>query len=502
MSKDEQITSFLKKIMDSYTRNPDEEVDDEYIYSCLIKMNIPRNFYSIENGKQIIEGRYDLKENNYFNYWLEYYKEKNNIIGFIDPTMPNYCKLRNGSFSDWGTEQIKIYIPLDLKHILNGTTQIFDFLSRENIKHNSKVASKIRFDGIVIRVGNKEDCKKIIDFVNSQEYIKEGLIEPNPFSFSKDGITIASDGKLSFNTVISCLIKKYISFKRQNGSSESVNCEDFYHFVEETYKELFVEKKDTLNVLYKEFFNRDEKNAVLESPYMAQSYIDNFQNVFSLIINSHQPGFDFNSYLGYFDTISKGKVFNAYFESPLAGNGLDKFIYLLKNTIDNFCKYYDRESVIHILEQYINTGNPNFITRKGNLRESISTSGLREQCQYYMKNFEFNFTGLVGYMNNYLAGKVGYVNLDDKKEAINSAIFETVDKYDTYFMVKSIEGFLENKDADFYRCITRENGARDALKNLVSTEEIYNYFKNLDLTNEDKIYEYVESICLDVSRYH
>ena len=136
----------------------------------------------------------------------------------------------------------KLYIPLDKEHIRNGADLIFDYIKQNNIEHLSKIGADIRFDDIVIRLTNKKDVEKVINFVGSNEYLKEGLIKPNPFLYSKNNVAVACDGDLSFNNIISSLISNYINEKKLNNNLKEISVYDFYEYARNIYNDIFVKK--------------------------------------------------------------------------------------------------------------------------------------------------------------------------------------------------------------------------------------------------------------------
>ena len=116
---------------------------------------------------------------------------------------------------------------------------LFDFISVNNISHVSKIGKRIRFDDIVIRVADESDARMILDFVKNNRYMQEGLLKPNPFAFSKDGIALACDGNISYNNVISLLINNYIVDKKGKDLN-AIGFEDFYNFVIDIYINIFI----------------------------------------------------------------------------------------------------------------------------------------------------------------------------------------------------------------------------------------------------------------------
>ena len=117
---------------------------------------------------------------------------------------------------------------MDKEHIYKGVNDLFDFLSRQNIQHLSKVSINERFDDVVIRVNNVRCAKEIMKYVNQNDYIKQGLISPNPFAFTDGNISLVWDGMMSYNTVISNWISLYINQCKINNSLDNVSYIDFY----------------------------------------------------------------------------------------------------------------------------------------------------------------------------------------------------------------------------------------------------------------------------------
>lgn len=164
-----------------------------------------------------------------FNNWIERFGSKDNIDCFCSFSNKYFCQFVNGEVN---YEAIKMYVPLDEKHIFEGAKLIFDFLASNNISHRSKIASDIRVDDIVIRLWNVEDAKKLQSFLDNNAYIQEGLLSTHPFAFSCNGINYAYDGDTSYNMCLSVIISSYISnMKSQNADRSMINFDTFNSFL-------------------------------------------------------------------------------------------------------------------------------------------------------------------------------------------------------------------------------------------------------------------------------
>ena len=156
----------------------------------------------------------------------------------MDPKWQYFCQFISQKPNEDLTKNpnhIKLYIPLDAKHIYRGVDKIFNFLSSQNISHISKVDSNIRNDDIVIRLTNLDDAKKLIN----STYLQEGLMPPNPFLYQEGGIAMTCDGTLSFSNALSCMLTEYIKQKNTNHQLDSINVYDFYSFVNSLYQNLY-----------------------------------------------------------------------------------------------------------------------------------------------------------------------------------------------------------------------------------------------------------------------
>ena len=138
--------------------------------------------------------------------------------------------------------EIKVYIPLDVNHIEDGVYKIFKFLSNNNIKHTSKVRNgEISRDDVVVRLFSEEDARKLIDFVNNDDFFKTNTIEPNPFSIRAGRVGLVSDGMFSYNDFVNNIIYKFFRENEMRRFYEYViDEEDFIKWFRCYYEEMFI----------------------------------------------------------------------------------------------------------------------------------------------------------------------------------------------------------------------------------------------------------------------
>ena len=93
---------------------------------------------------------------------------------------------------------------------------------------------------ILIRVNTLEDAKTIIDFVDGNDYIKEGLIKVNPFIPNFKGIGITMDNCYAYNFVVAELIGEYIKKEKLENKLDEVSIENFNLFVKNKIENLMI----------------------------------------------------------------------------------------------------------------------------------------------------------------------------------------------------------------------------------------------------------------------
>lgn len=222
-----RIDDFLK-LMAGASKNG-YQINSEFVYSNLI-------YLGVENKRNDISGN--------FSKWIDYFSNVSNIFVFVDPSWSYFCQFVNdNNRKNFVSGDVKLYIPVDSEHIERSAKEIFDFLARENITHNSKIGKRVRFDDIVIRVESKEDADKIIQFVNKNKYIQSGMLPANPFTVKDNNIAIAWDGMLSYNNVVSSWVSEYINYEKDRNNLDNVSFSQFYSYVYAKSKSLFNEGK-------------------------------------------------------------------------------------------------------------------------------------------------------------------------------------------------------------------------------------------------------------------
>ena len=323
----------------------------------------------------------DINIDSAFNNWLTYYKDSNKLNAFVNPNWAYFCQfISKNRTAEKAQEHIKIYVPLDSNHIEGGAKMIFDFLSFNNISHLSKIGKNIRFDDIVIRLVNPEDADKLINYIKSNQYLQEGLINANPFAFQKDNIALACDGNQSYNSTVAGMIGMYIEERKKSNNLNKVNSYDFANFILSEYKKQFITKESNKLADKFEFTNSKE------------DYI-NYKEIFALMINAQNPNFKYKDFLNHYENCSGRK-------RSIQNNIIETNSLLLDAINEMINRFGDEQAGIKNVEAYIYSGNERLLTRNNNLRDRVTKSSLRETINKILTQRKIDFMTYCQEINN------------------------------------------------------------------------------------------------------
>ena len=278
---------------------------------------------------------------------------------------------------------IKIYIPIDSEHIEKSGKMIFEFLARENIVHLSKIGKCVRFDDIVIRTNNSESANKIIDFVNNNEYIKEGLLTCNPFAVNVDNISMAYDNTLSYNMVVSSWISSYINWECKNNNLDNVSFLRFRTFVEERFYSVF-EKGEGLQ----EFLDNLISDRVIKDGGFTEvrDYkLFDYYNITKILLMSMNKSIDKNKLFDFISNLSDksvqrngiGELRRKRLKIDTDNRGYsDNQRIAFKMAFNSMGRTYGYEETKKHFIKFIETGRYSCITRNDGARDMVISNGI------------------------------------------------------------------------------------------------------------------------------
>lgn len=471
------IDNFLKFFANIASQNPTHVFSRNEIYHELTRIGVPsyeRNF----------------KTSNLFNNWIQYYQNNPNCNVFVSEDWKYFCQfISTDRAAYYSNQHMKIYVPLKSTHIENGAKEIFNFLSNNNISHASKIGSDIRCDNIVIRLININDFSKLINFLNNNNYIQEGLLPANPFLFNINGIPVASDGTISFNATISHLIALYINNKTSTNELNTVNVDDFYLFVENYYKYSFSSKTGIYSLMSQ--FQIDS------------SMLVDYKNVFELILKSKDPNFRINDYIAHYQECSNPNIQNNKENdiiNLINGSNQNTNEYIEQKTNETFLyifdvmfkKYPNEDLVLNAINFYLIYGDLTKLTRENNLRDDIANSTFRQDLNNILlsKNIDFK-----EYAKKLLEQRK-QLNQNNNPQAIvydkDKFVLETIKKilitmsykYDKVTAIQNLINYVKTGKSSF---LTRFNNLRDEIDNSTFRQDLQEILTKLNITIEDYI---------------
>lgn len=349
-NREKQMTKFLKNVIQYTQKNGN--ITYEEVYSLLINYGLPKKDIGV-------------KINDLFEKWINRY-EKNNNINVYTSSNDYFCNFRNDKNSDSFKkyECIKLIIPLKGEYLLEGVNRIFDFLSTENIKHVSNVASEIRNDNVVIRVYNELDAKKIQQFVKNDDLIKQAVNKPNPFLVTDGLIAYTCNSTLSYDGQLSRYICEYVNILKTTGSLEYISLESFKSYISRRAKSYTTE--EGFNLLLEKY----------KSPYKILG-VYNISNVIDLSLSINTKVTDI---IKVFTTLSNEKyrknqinsirsLIDAKFQNNL------NYSVTLQNVLEIACyetyKKYGKNQLITALKKAIFDMNFGCFTNNNNARINL-----------------------------------------------------------------------------------------------------------------------------------
>lgn len=475
MNNVERIDNFLKYWAKIVEQNPNFSTNIEpfhkMIYSKLIRNDVSEKDLPVVLSSDI----YNSQNESTFEHWIRYYKNNKKIDVFNSIDWSYFCQFISTDYKAKAAEEhIKIYIPLDNDHIKEGAKLIFNFLTQNNISHNSKIGRQIRFDDIVIRLINEEDAQKLLNFVNNNAYIQEGLVKANPFAFQQNGIAMACDGSASYNETVAYMIAMYLKDSKEKGSLNSVNYQNFYHYIANNYKKEFIEKS-----------NQPFQQAL---KYEDDKKKKNYQHIIALILNCQNPEFNLQNYFNHYHHSVESKK-----EEKVEKENSNT---LLLNIINAMVKKHGIETAIPTIKAYILTNNSAYITRDENLRNRAIRNNLSEEIRNILKKQNISFED---YIKEIYAPKKSLMKkslTETEEKLLVKAIIESEKRFPSRG-IQQIYSFIVTGQENY---LTRNNNVRQEVVSSILREKILTIIKENKISIEQLLKEVVEKYHISINQ--
>ena len=384
-NNEERIDNLLEGIKKLLSENSNLNFTKEWLYDYIIKMDVPIEEYYV-----------NLADYGWFNEWANEF--------------PRHCKTKKNQvnyFCRFGSQEdiymkvnnpIKIYIPVDLKHLKDAFSKILGFLIENNMPYQAKVAREIRFDNIVVRLCNIEDTKKLIDYINNEPTIKEGLSKPSPFCYNYKGVALTFDANLSYHTTIVYYLHKYITERRNNNQLDKISAKNFFEYIEELYNDTFVNHTKFTKLEIAEY----DRNA---SP---DRNILTCKEILSLIYRIQKSDFNDETFFETFKEYNKPELIADEIDELCVLRCLTEIIVIqgskmgLQQTLTNLKKYIEEDDI-------------KYITNDASLRESILLSNFLPKLNSYLNSKKITIEELFFTLANDEIKLIGINKKDDKE---------------------------------------------------------------------------------------
>ena len=477
-------------------RNRHQEMQDFIVYlSTIYKINEDKNFtfedlYSFIYTELVrmgtnrgSEADFSNEGNHTFERLESYFSNRRNTHTYVDPINNYFLQIQNKPELHLNNvATIKLYIPQNANNMERSARVLFDFIDDANISHISKISKNERFDDIVVQVTNMNDAIKILNFAKGNRQIQNGLLPPNPFCYSSDGIAMSYGRNGStINTVVASLLAAYSSEKISSHTTDEMFLLDFISFTRKYYEKHFTNLEDIGEVVADFNLKQGETNTSENNRRIA-----NVGHIIKFFIDSVYPMYSLNDFnKDFLETSNTAKILAEATEIGIRrrekSNAFgEKFVGTIDNilleSVDTFkSKYHiDDENALKIVKNYLEDKNSSKITRDNDIRNKYIKSDFSNKMA---KLLEISKKDLDSYY--YEKKKIRAV--DSLNEAIMETYLKYEDRYEQGFeqvdgidrSVYALKRLLLIGEADGF---TRNNNAR---ANLIKYKDDKNMFDDI-----------------------
>lgn len=336
-NRQEQMADFIEYLALISEKNQDIILNEKIVYGEMINFLVPQELKEISIYPLFIK-------------WLNHFKTYNQIISFVDPNWNKYIQFYRNAYL------LKPYcykLTFSLTEIgfkSSAIIMLFDYLNQKDINFMAKVFYKIKSDSITIRIDNKEDVDKIMEYINNNPLIKDNLLLNNPFIVSSNRVGICYDFKLSYNLEVAILINNYINHLGKTLDYGNASFEGFSLYVNEISKtmmknpEFIGEYKNNCLILNNIIVEDEEQLSLVELVKLGLKKGVIFNDVLNIKLNEKEiTDLQIISYL-------EKATFDTYNNLGIAQTKIALYEYI----VNNDCMGFTRENHCR-LELLLNT---------------------------------------------------------------------------------------------------------------------------------------------------
>lgn len=385
MTVNEEREVFLRTISSYFKKNSNIPLEKEYIYSYLASHTTKDGYLQGIPIESLVNVQLHLNEK---------YKGLEGINTFTGPkpsnvfwVIENRGQMKDKNFYEDIKDSIKLYLPVDASNIYEVSTKVLDYIIKEGIHIQAKIAKNMRSDVFVIRVLDKDKLDKLLNYINSLDYNSKS--KPNPFALNVGRVSITKDGMMSYNTVLAEYITEYLKSER-----EEVTLENFKKFMHKQINKIPSSNKNKYMIVdliiknlentltLEELLSYNQKvvvdNRVTQVSEEDKNNILRLINGLNVFYNLEETHKRIEMYLatGNINYFTRQNGIRKFVEEYLPVKQMRAALYemgwsALVNSIDETYKKYGELQVIKAVERIVDVGSIEGLTNTNNARSYL-----------------------------------------------------------------------------------------------------------------------------------
>lgn len=385
MTVNEEREVFLRTISSYFKKNSNIPLEKEYIYSYLASHTTKDGYLQGIPRESLVNVQLHLNEK---------YKGLEGINTFTGPkpnnvfwVIENRGQMKDKNFYEDIKDSIKLYLPVDASNIYEVSTKVLDYIIKEGIHIQVKIAKNMRSDVFVIRVLDKDKLDKLLNYINSLDYNSKS--KPNPFALNVGRVSITKDGMMSYNTVLAEYITEYLKSER-----EEVTLENFKKFMHKQINKIPSSNKNKYMIVdliiknlentltLEELLSYNQKvvvdNRVTQVSEEDKNNILRLINGLNVFYNLEETHKRIEMYLatGNINYFTRQNGIRKFAEEYLPVEQMRAALYemgwsALVNSIDETYKKYGELQVIKAVERIVDVGSIEGLTNTNNARSYL-----------------------------------------------------------------------------------------------------------------------------------
>lgn len=385
MTVNEEREVFLRTISSYFKKNSNIPLEKEYIYSYLASHTTKDGYLQGIPRESLVNVQLHLNEK---------YKGLEGINTFTGPkpnnvfwVIENRGQMKDKNFYEDIKDSIKLYLPVDASNIYEVSTKVLDYIIKEGIHIQAKIAKNMRSDVFVIRVLDKDKLDKLLNYINSLDYNSKS--KPNPFALNIGRVSITKDGMMSYNTVLAEYITEYLKSER-----EEVTLENFKKFMHKQINKIPSSNKNKYMIVdliiknlentltLEELLSYNQKvvvdNRVTQVSEEDKNNILRLINGLNVFYNLEETHKRIEMYLatGNINYFTRQNGIRKFVEEHLPVEQMRTALYemgwsALVNSIDETYKKYGELQVIKAVERIVDVGSIEGLTNTNNARSYL-----------------------------------------------------------------------------------------------------------------------------------